>query len=39
MEFSLENGSDHQTFSISVPVKLTRQYFKVMRPLYDVRDD
>lgn len=33
----LENGSNHQTFSIAIPLKLTRQYFKVMRPLYEVR--
>jgi len=34
--FRLETGSDHQTFSMALPVRLTRQYFKVMRPLYEV---
>ena len=32
----LEDGSDHQTFSISVTSKLTKQYFKVMQPLNQV---
>jgi len=32
----LEEGSDHQTFSISISGRLSKQYSKVMSPLYDV---
>ncbi len=32
----LEENSDHQTFSISVSSKLSKQYSKVMAPLYEV---
>jgi meckelin len=32
----LEEGSDHQTFSISITNKLSKQYSKVMYPLYEV---
>ncbi len=32
----LEEGSDHQTFSISISGRLSKQYAKVMAPLYDV---
>lgn len=34
----LEEGSDHQTFSISISSRLSKQYSKVMAPLYDVRN-
>ena len=33
----LEEGSDHQTFSISISEKLSRQYARVMHPLKDVK--
>lgn len=33
----LEPGNDHQTYSISVPAKLTGQYSKVIAPLYQER--
>ncbi len=32
----LEEGSDHQTFSISISGRLSKQYAKVMAPLYEV---
>ena len=32
----LEQGSDHQVFSISISSKLSRQYAKVMFPLQEV---
>ena len=32
----LENGSDHQTFSISISDKLSKQYARVMHPLKEV---
>ena len=32
----LEEGSDHQTFSISISSKLSKQYTNVMSPLYEV---
>ena len=32
----LEEGSDHQTFSISISGKLSKQYTNVMSPLYEV---
>lgn len=33
----LEEGSVHQTFSISISGRLSKQYAKVMAPLYEVR--
>ncbi len=33
----LEEGSDHQAFSISISDKLSRQYARVMHPLKDVK--
>ena len=33
----LEQGSDHQTFSISISPKLSKQYAKVMLPLQEVK--
>ena len=32
----LEQGSDHQTFSISISDKLSKQYIRVMHPLKEV---
>lgn len=32
----LEEGSDHQTFSVSLSNKLSKQYSKVMNPVYEV---
>ena len=32
----LEKDSDHQTFSISISDRLSRQYAKVMTPIYEV---
>lgn len=34
----LEQGSNHQTFSISISSKLSKQYAKVMIPLQEVRN-
>lgn len=33
----LEQGSDHQTFSISISDKLSKQYSRVMNPLKEVK--
>ena len=34
----LEQGSDHQTFSINISAKLSKQYAKVMHPLQEVME-
>ena len=34
----LEEGSDHQSFSISLSNKLSKQYSKVISPLYEVNN-